>query len=82
METKKVKIQENEYYTMQDVVLGRFFPWATSFWSVRKIVTSDLKHQNILKPIITGKKRGTKYQFKGINIIKFITEVEAGNVRL
>ena len=82
METVKTTIQENEYYTLQDIVLGKMFAWATSFWSVRKIVTSDKKHGNILKPIITGKGVGKKYQFKGANIIKFIKEVEAGNVKL
>lgn len=76
------KIQIEKWYTMQDMVTGKFIPWATSFWSMRKIVTTDKKGKNILQAVITGKGRGLKYHFKGENIIKFIGEVEAGNVRL
>lgn len=76
------KIKEDNYYSMQQIVSGKFFAWATSFWSVRKVVESDLKKKNVLKAIITGDGRAKKYQFKGSNIIKFITEVETGKVQL
>lgn len=78
---QKVNIKAEESYTMQDIVSSKMFVWATSFWSVRKIVKFDSKTKNILKPLIIGKGRATKYHFKGANIIKFIQAVEAGTVR-
>jgi len=79
---KLATIKADEWYTMQDIVSGKFFAWANTFWSVRKVVASDLKNKNILKAIITGKGRATKYQFKGENILKFINGVESGKIRL
>lgn len=78
----KSKIKAEATYTMQDIVRDRMFPWATSFWSVRNFVKLDSDKTNILKPLIVGKGRATKYHFKGSNIIKFIDAVEAGKVRL
>ncbi len=81
--TKAVKIKDNQWYTLQDIVKGQFFIWTThTTWSVRKVVASDQKQKNILKPVITGKGTNTKYRFKGENIIKFVTAVETGKVRL
>ena len=82
MQDIKIKIEPNESYTMQDIVKNKMFIWATSFWSVRNFVALDKKNKNILKPLIVGKGRATKYHFKGENIIKFIKAVEAGEVRL
>jgi hypothetical protein len=78
----KDKIKAGETYTMIDIVRGGMFPWAKSFWSVRNVVALDQRKTNILKPLIVGEGRATKYFFKGANIIKFITAVEAGKVRL
>lgn len=79
---KEIKINPNDYYSMQDIVNARWFGWATTFWSVRKVVDGDLKNKNFLKAIITGEGRAKKYQFKGSNIIKFIKAVGEGKVRL
>lgn len=86
----KIKsIKGEEYYTLQDIVKKKLFefpamPWinASTFWSVRKIVQADLKGRNILDAKIVGSGRGTKYHFKGDNIINFINQVETGKVRL
>lgn len=78
----RAKINPEESYTLQDIVTMKMFPWAKSFWSVRNIVALDKKGANNLKPLIVGKGRATKYHFKGANIIKFISGVEAGTVRL
>lgn len=79
---KTIKIESNEYYSMQDIVSAKWFGWATTFWSVRKTVDGDLKNKNILKAMITGTGRARKYQFKGSNIIKFIQAVGEGKVKL
>ena len=79
---KKEKISRESWYTLQDIVKGKMFPWAHSFWSVRNVVKLDKEKNNILKATITGTGRGTKYHFQGENIIKFIKLVESGKVRL
>lgn len=79
---KKQIIKPEESYTLQDIVTMKMFPWASSFWSVRNFVKLDSQKTNILKPLIVGKGRATKYHFKGSNIIKFIKAVEDGKVRL
>lgn len=71
---KNVNIQNESWYTLQDIVKQKMFSWATSFWSVRKLVEFDSKHSNVLKATITGSGRGRKYHFKGENIIKFINQ--------
>lgn len=78
----KSKIEANEWYTMQDLVKGRVFPWATSFWAVRNLVALDSRKKKVLAPVVTGTGRGTKYHFKGSNIIKFVKLIEDGKVRL
>lgn len=78
----KVKTKPEGWYTLQDIVREKMFPWAHSFWSVRNVVKLDKEKTNILKAAITGKGRATKYHFKGSNIIKFVNQVEAGKVRL
>ena len=79
---KAVKIDPRGWYTLQDLVQEQVFPWASSFFSVRKVVQTDLAGKNLLKATITGTGRGTKYLFYGANIIKFINAVESGKVRL
>ena len=73
---KKEQIQNESWYTLQDIVRMKLFSWRSSFWSVRKAVVLDKKKSNILQPVITGRGRGKKYHFKGENIIKFINETK------
>ena len=68
----KTKIDPQSWYTLQDIVKGRMFPGATSFWKIRNIVALDRRSKNLLKANITGRGRATKYHFKGENINKFI----------
>jgi len=80
--TNKTKINPQDYYTLQDIVREKMFPWATSFWSARKFVALDKEKSNILKANITGDGRAKKYHFKGENILKFIKEFESGKIKL
>lgn len=80
METLKIKPRES--YTMRDIIDNRMIPWATSFWSMRKLVAWDKKNKNILKTVITGEGNNIRYYFIGKNIIKLIQMVETGKVRL
>lgn len=74
----QIKIEPNQWYTLSDVVRHGFFPWASSFSSVRGIVKADLEMKNILKCTIQGEERGTKYHIKGSNLIKFIEAFNEG----
>lgn len=84
MKNKKlISPKPGEWYSLQMVVTNRMFGWCpSSFWSVRNTVEMDARCKNILKPVITGTGRATKYQFKGENIIKFVKLIEAGTYRL
>lgn len=76
------KIEKERWYTLKDLVVNEVFPWANSFWSIRRIVSKDQENQNVLKVTITGEGRGRKYHFKGEHIISFIKAVDAGKIKL
>lgn len=78
----QTKIDPQEWYTLQDIVRGKMFPWLNSFISIRNLVAQDRDNKNVLKANITGTGRATKYHFKGENIIKFISEFDAGKAKL
>ena len=69
----KTKIDAHTWYNLNDIFKYKMFSWVKSFSSVRTIVEKDGAAKNILSPNIKGEGRGTKYNFKGENIIKFIT---------
>lgn len=79
---KNNKIDPKGWYTLLDIARSGMFPWANSFWSVRRIVELDRGSKNILKANVTGTGRGTKYHFRGSNINKFVEAFESGKVRL
>ena len=80
---KKKNIDPNAWFSLQDIVSQKIFAFcAPSFWSVRNVVALDRRNKNILMAVITGTGRGTKYRFKGENIINFIKEVESGTIKL
>lgn len=79
---KRVKIDPEEWYSLFDVSEFGLFPWCTDIRTVRKWVNLDKKKKNVLKAVIQGEGRGTKYQIKGENIQKFITAVESGQYQL
>ena len=82
MTRKATKIEDEEWYSLQDIVRDRMFKWAVSFWSVRNVVALDRRNKNILNATIIGNGRGTKYHFQGKNITKFVKLVESGKVQL
>lgn len=79
---KAVKIEPQEWYTLQEVVEKNMMPWAGSYYSIRKLVVHEMKRSHLLRPIVTGKGTNVRYKLKGENIIKFIKAVETGAVRL
>lgn len=76
------KINPQEWYSLNSLTTKSMFPWASSYNTIKKIVLNDVKGKNILKPVINGAGSGTKYRFKGSNIINFIQAVENGKTRL
>lgn len=83
MANKESKIIPQRWYTLQEIVEKKMFPWLpVSYWSVRRVVLHDRKQKNVLKAVTMGEGKNIRYQFKGANIIRFVKAVEAGNVRL
>ena len=80
---KALQINPQAWYTLQDIVQHKMFPWFDSYHSVRKAVLTDTKRtSSILRTVSKGKGKNVRYKIKGENIIKFIKAVEAGSVRL
>jgi hypothetical protein len=77
---KKI-IEPAKWYNLGELVSHRAFPWATTYWSVNKLVKNP-RNAKLLKVLVKGKGTNTKYHFKGSNIIKFNNQVESGKVRL
>lgn len=80
---EKIQIKPSEYYTLFDLVRMNAFPFCgTDVRTYRKIVQTDSKSKNCLRPILSGEGRGQRYQFKGENIISFVRGVESGKIRV
>lgn len=79
---KTKKVVAEQWYSMQDLLRDNVFPWCHSLFAVRNFVLWDIKNHNMMKTMVTGTGRGTKYNIKGANIIKFIAAVEEGKVQL
>lgn len=75
---RKKTINPDAWYNLSQVATHKMFPWCHSFVAVRYAVNRDLAGANILKTVVTGEGRATKYHIKGENIIKFIEAWEAG----
>lgn len=82
MPKRAIKIEKDAWYTLSDIVRHKFFPWANSFSTVRRVVEMDKASKNILKCTSHGAGTGTKYHFKVDNIIKFLEAVENGTAKL
>lgn len=83
MANKESKIIPQRWYTLQEIVEQKMFPWLPlSYWSVRRVVLADYAQKNKLRTIAKGNGRNIRYQVKGENILTFIKAVETGSVRL
>lgn len=76
------RINEDDLYTIFDIVKARFFFWRTSRHSVMKIIRADAKEKNILKmtAIVKGNKHNWSYYIKGKNLVRFLKMMDKGKV--
>lgn len=75
----KKKIETETWYSLLELVDVGAFPWIGKDVRVYKqAIVKDLKGKNHLKTIVSGTGKGTRYRFKGENVIKFIKLVESG----
>lgn len=80
---KKHIIDPEKWYTLTDLVEQKLFPWCgEDIRNYRKMVLADKNSDNILRTVVVGRGKGSRYQFKGSSVIKFINSFEAGTVRL
>lgn len=78
---KGKKIESETWYTLHDIVNKKLIPWATTYWAMKQIARNK-NYQKVLKAIVKGKDKNTRYHFKGSNIINFNSKVESGKIRL
>ncbi len=78
----QLKINPNEWYTLNDIFKTKMlYPWAVSFWKIRKIVVEDREGKNLLNASIEKEGVSKRYLFKGKNIIKLIKKLEGVNTQ-
>lgn len=78
--SRATKIDPQRWYTLQEIVEQKMIPWASSYWSIRNLVTADLKSKKLLGTVTMGSGTNVRYQIKGSSIIKFIEKVAAGKI--
>lgn len=66
-------------YTALEIVRGRMFPFATSFYTVRNLIEMDRRKKNLLRASVMGKGTHTRYWIKGENIIRVLALWEDGS---
>lgn len=76
------RIDPKRTYSLIDIANEELLPWGKNIATVRKWIEKDRASKNILKAVIVGKGRATKYHIKGANLIKFIANVEDGSYNL
>lgn len=74
-----VKIENEKWYKLTDIVELGLFPWCKDIKTVRNWVHRDKLTKNKLKAVIVGKGKQARYHFLGKNIISFIANVEDGS---
>lgn len=79
--TKERLLDPEKWYSLTQIVKLGLFSWCTDLRTVRGWIERDRKTKNVLKAVIVGRGRATKYHIKGANIINFIAHVEDGSYR-
>jgi len=72
---KKVKIQEDVYYSLKDIFRNKFIPRARAYPSVVKRVMAEEKlppSKRILRAIKVGEGKAAKYAVLGRNLLRYI----------
>lgn len=82
---QKIDIQPTQFYSLKELVLMKAFGWVNHTGDVsndtrayRREIDNDQSNKNILRAIVRGTGRNTRYSFKGSNVAKFIATVESG----
>lgn len=74
------KIDAARWYTLAEVVEEKLIPWASSYWSVKKMISAEHGGKNRLGVVAAGFGTNVRYQIKGSKIIKFIEGVRTGKI--
>lgn len=74
----KTTIESDKFYALAELAHMRAIPWLRQYKSYRRILEADRGKKNILKVMIRGEGRGTKYVIKGENVKKLIKALESG----
>jgi len=75
-------IEPNKWYTLSEMVGARLFHWCKDIATYRRFILADREARNLLKTVIIGEGRQSKYQIKGKNIINYLVNVEDGTYQI
>lgn len=74
------KIESEKYYTARQVSLMGILPWNSPYTFNNKL--NDKKWKDVFKPLVEQHLTNKTYKIKGKNIIKFLSELEKGNIKI
>lgn len=66
------KINPWRVYTLKEIQIGEFIPWARNDQTIRKIIEADKIQENILKAIVVGSMTRRRYGIQGKNIKNYL----------
>jgi hypothetical protein len=76
----KEKIYKDKYYSALQISKMGILPWKSPYTFNLKL--NSKKGREMFKPLIEQHKENKTYKIKGENIIKFLTNLEKGNINL
>lgn len=76
----KEKINKDKYYSAAQVSKMGILPWNSPYTFNKKL--NDKKWKNTFKPLVEQHTTNRTYKIQGANIIKFIKDLQNGDIKL
>lgn len=72
---------KQKYLSLKALVQSQQIPWVTSYNTIKKWVTQDMKRDNILKVLKVDTGGNTRYYIKPKNVKKYIKALKKGTIK-
>lgn len=80
--TNKPTIENEKWYGLLEIARTGLFPWCKDIKTIGNIVRRDKMDGDVLKTVITGVGKQSRYRIQGKNLAEFIKGVEQGRYQL
>lgn len=71
---KLLRQNRHDRYTLTDVTQMEMIPWVSSYRTVRSLIHSDMRNDNLLDVEITGRDSQRRYTVTAKGLIKYLLE--------